>query len=62
MVGIIQYFKHDLFNSVARTFYLRKSYIAHEHYGRHSAVKKNTRNLFCNRVTTNVCGLVFMCT
>jgi hypothetical protein len=38
MVGIVQYFQHDLFRSIARTLYFQKLFVAHKHYGRHSAV------------------------
>ncbi|CAF4694000.1 unnamed protein product, partial [Rotaria sp. Silwood2] len=37
IVGIVQYFQHDLFQSIPKTLYFQKTIVAHEHYGRHSA-------------------------
>ncbi|CAF3463294.1 unnamed protein product [Rotaria socialis] len=37
IVGIVQYFQHDLFQSIAKTFHFQKALVVHEHYGRHSS-------------------------
>ncbi|UJR22851.1 hypothetical protein I4U23_025880 [Adineta vaga] len=36
LVGMVQYFQHDLFRSISRTFHFDKTLVVHEHYGRHS--------------------------
>ncbi|CAF1269692.1 unnamed protein product [Rotaria sordida] len=36
IVGIVQYFQHDLFQSIPKTLYFQNTFVAHEHYGRHS--------------------------
>lgn len=38
IVGLVQYFQHDLFLTTPQTFTFGGTLVAHEHYGRHSAV------------------------
>ena len=39
IVGVVQYFQHDLFRSMIRTLNFQKLHVVHQHYGRHSGVR-----------------------
>ncbi|CAF0940180.1 unnamed protein product, partial [Didymodactylos carnosus] len=39
LVGLAQFFKHDLFSSVPKTFNFRKTIVTHQHYGRISGAE-----------------------
>ncbi|CAF1186359.1 unnamed protein product [Rotaria sp. Silwood1] len=36
IVGMVQYFQHDLFQSIPKILYFQETLVVHEHYGRHS--------------------------
>ncbi|CAF1041019.1 unnamed protein product [Adineta ricciae] len=36
VIGMVQYFQHDLFRSIPQTFYFDKALAVHKHFGRHS--------------------------
>ncbi|CAF3925435.1 unnamed protein product [Adineta steineri] len=36
IVGVVQYFQHDLFRSIPKTLYFQKTFVVHDYHGRHS--------------------------